>query len=444
MSRPTREVDGGVPRSALSRALVRFAAAVALAALLVGVGSVLVADLVSHELALREARNRGQAFARVAGGPLVSERVLAGDQAAVAEFSRVMRNRLEDPSMAHIKVWERGGRVLWADEPSLQGRTFALETPVAALFGTRDVVAEVSPLTKQENVARAGSGALYEVYAGARAADGTPIVVESIWSHDRIADDTSAILVRVLPLPIGALALLLAAVVPLAITLARRVERAQAESRRSLQHALAAADLERRRLARDLHDGVMQDVSGAGYVLSAALRTLPPQDGAHRLVDQGGALVREASQQLRSMLAEIYPADVVRDGLADAVRVLGDRLAAAGVEVHVEVDDDCRGGLAPEIAQTCYRIVREGLRNVQRHAQADQAQVRVVCVGPDVTVRVCDDGRGLVARDPGEGHLGLRLLRDAVADLGGTLTVEPATAGGTVLTAVLPRWLPTA
>jgi signal transduction histidine kinase len=282
---------------------------------------------------------------------------------------------------------------------------------------------------------------LLEVYVWSRDGDSKPIVVESYWTTDQIDSDVRAIMKRIAPLPLVALLLFVLAMFPLGWSLARRVDRAQAESKRSLQHALSAADLERRRIARDLHDGVMQDVSGAGYALSAVSAGLPDDaETPRRLVGEVSRLVRQVGESLRSLVADIYPPNLARDGLAIAVEDLAERAADHGVDVLVDIPGEASRDLPIEVAQLCYRVIREALRNVERHAHASHAEVRAVLDHGAVRITVADDGRGPGTPKDGSGpaHLGLRLLEDTLKDLGGTLSLEPGAAGGAVFTATVP------
>jgi len=406
---------------------------------LVIVATVFVSREVSRDVALRHAKSRGITFAQVVGGPLVDRGVRTGEEASLKEFSRVMHNRLRDRSMVHIKVWDRAGQVIWSDEEALRGKVFHLEAPVQRLFATGGAVASMSNLEKEENEGDGDEAPLLEVYAATHDVDGTPIIVESYWAADTIDDDARAVMLRIAGLPIGALLLFSLVVLPLAWSLARRVDRAQAESRRSLQHALSASDLERRRIARDLHDGIMQDVSGAGYALSAASSSLPPgAETPRRLIDEVSGLVRHVGESLRALLADIYPANLARDGLAVAVEELGRRAADQGVEVEVKIDEESLAGVPLEVSQLCYRVIREGLRNVLRHAHASHAQVHATAQNGEVFIAVADDGRGFQQRESTEGHLGLRLLEDTLQDLGGSLAIDSGVDGGTILSAAFP------
>lgn len=435
---PDREDDRPRSSSTVRDALTRFAVLVVVTLLVVSVATLVAARALSHDIAVRHAKSRGTTFAHVVGGPLVDQGLMAGDPRSLAAFSRVMRNRLRDRSMAHIKVWDRSGRVVWTDETNLRGRTFSLEPDVRRLFRTGGAVASYSSLDKDENVNERVEGPLLEVYAAARSRDGSRVIVETYWSDDQIDDDARAVLLRLAPLPIGGLLLFAAVVLPLARSLARRVDEAQAQAQRSLQSALSASDLERRRVARDLHDGVLQDLSGVGYALSAISKTLPSQSGStRRVVDDLTHVVVRVGESLRSLVADIYPAHLARDGIGMAVSDLAARCRHDGVAVEVSVEDGVEE-VPLAVKQLSYRVVREGLRNVVRHSGGDEAEVRLSRNGTAVTVRVADNGRGLPERGPQEGHVGLLLLEDALSDVGGALLVGPGPAGGTVLQAQVP------
>src|SRR3954471_23110359 len=106
-SRPAGEPLGTLtPRSIVRRALLRFVAVAALGLFAVALASVLVARATSREVAVRDAIARGGTFARAVSGPLVSEGVRNREPQSVAVFSEVMRNRLGESSMEHIRVWD--------------------------------------------------------------------------------------------------------------------------------------------------------------------------------------------------------------------------------------------------------------------------------------------------------------------------------------------------
>jgi signal transduction histidine kinase len=430
------------------QALLRFIVAGAVALVVVTVATALLAYQISNDLALRHAKTRGTTFAQAVSGPLVDGSLRRGDIGSLRSFTEVMDNRLKDRSIAHIKVWAHSGRVLWSDEPGLRGRVFRLDPSVRRLFSTGGTVASVSDLQDEENVLDRAEAPLLEVYVGTHGSDGRPVVVEFYWSTDEIDEDARAIMLHLGVLPLGALLLFSALLLPLGYSFARRVQEAQAESKRSMLHSLAAADLERRRIARDLHDGVMQDVGGAGYALEAASRSLPPDaEVPRRLIAEVSTSMQHVGESLRFLLADIYPPNLSRDGLVLAVLDLAGRSFREGLVVDVDADGPQPMDLPLEVVQLCYRVIRESLRNVQRHAQATEAWVYLTWGSEAVTLSVTDNGRGLPRPDEGtqpaaQEHLGLRLLDDTLRDVGGSLRLQSPPDGkakGTRLTATVPR-----
>lgn len=427
-------------RSAVPRAMFRFVAGSVLALVAVGIATLLVANNVAQSAALRDAGNRGGTFGRAAASSLINEAVRRGNREQLVRLDFAMRNRLLDGSIVHIKMWDRDGTIIWSDEIGISGRKFELEHGVGELFGTVNVIAGMTDRSGPENDGAAGGSPQFEVYAGAWDVDGVPVVVESYWSSARLAADRRATLRRIAPLALGSLAFFQFALLPLALSLARRVDRGQAERTRMLRHALAASELEGRRIAQDLHDGVIQDLSGLGYVLPTVYAQLPSTaraDAARIVLQNISTVVARDVVSLRSLLTDLYTERLASGGLSRAVDELA--TAAAGDGVAVEVDVDGAANETLEVTQLAFRIIREGLRNVVRHAHASKVRVRAVRDGAMLLVSVEDDGVGLLAGDrTEEGHLGLRLLGDLLADVGGRLDLSPGAGGGATLAATFP------
>lgn len=428
-----------VRSAVVKRSIRRFVAASIGALCIVSFASVLVAESISRDIALQEAVARGRTFARTVGGSLVDAGVRRGDTASVAVLSRVMNNRLREGSMVHVKVWDADGTILWADQQGLRGRHFELEQEVVAVLDSGSVVGSVSEGDETQGVESQDEGELLEVFAAAKSEAGEPIIVHSYWSAERLDDKADSVLGRIAPLSVGALILLAIVVFPLAWSLARRVERVQGENGVLVKHALDASDAERRRIARDLHDGVLQDVTVVGYQLATAVTTDTEHSARSRLLlDQASDGVRRIGESLRSTLADIYPVDLASQGVGPAVEELAMRAREeAGVEVRVDI-----GGLAGEsceVLRLSYRVIREGLHNVVRHAHARHAEVVATRKGDMIHLRVDDDGVGPGNGDGGQGHLGLTLLRDTMHDIGGTFTIAAGPGGGTHLGVTFPK-----
>jgi signal transduction histidine kinase len=433
-------------RSVVGGALLNFALLSLVAVIIVTLATFLVAERVARSIALDSARNQAAGVATRLAAPLVDEEVRSGAPAAADQLTTVMTNRLRDGSIRHVKLWDEDGRVIWSDQPELIGRVFDLSPEVSALFGTEDVVAEISDLSREENVAERGEGELLEVYVGAVDRDGVPLVFEAYIPTSVMDENADTLVTSFVWVIVGSLVVFFLLVLPLAVSLSRRVARAQQERATMMRHALLASELERRRIAEDLHHGVVQELAGLGYTLPAVRRHLDKgnaADGelatAQSLLDRSTRLVQRNITALRSLMTDIYPPDLHGEGLRYAVQQLaqteGDR---AGLEVRVEVDEHLE--VPPEAGSLAYRIVREGVRNVVTHAEARELRVELASDGTDIRVAVLDDGRG-PGEHPGQspdGHLGLRLLTDAVHDVGGHLEVQPRAEGGTALVARFP------
>jgi signal transduction histidine kinase len=434
-------------RSVVRAAVLRYVTWSVLVVMVLGVGTLVIGHNLARDGAERDARLRGASIAQTIAAPLVDSQVRAGNPAALRRLGLVLRNRMSDGSIRHMKLWSRDGTLIWSDESALVGNRYPLAADVRELFGTRRVTAELSNLDQPENVGERGEGQLLEVYAGVRDADDRPLVFEAYLTTEQMDQEERAIITAFLPLTVGALLLLLGATVPLGLSLARRVQRAQLERSKLMRHAIDASDLERRRIAQDLHDGVIQDLAGLGYALPSVAAALA--DGAHpdaqEAVSRATSLVQQDVAALRALMTDIYPPDLEGAGFLVALDELARRSMDEGaLEVEVHVSPDLR--LSLDAARLAYRVVREGLRNVVKHAGADRVDVYVHQGGGLVTVRVQDDGRGLAGEDgaprqPLEGHLGLRLLADTVRDFAGALDLGRGPERGTLLEVTYPSVL---
>lgn len=428
-------------------AVTRFVLLSVLAALLLAGVAVVVAERIARERALDSARAVGTALATRLVSPLVDSDLREGDPAARERLAAVMRNRMQDGSIRHVKVWAADGTVLWSNQARLVGKRFDLPDDVRGLLGSSRARVEVSELSREENYAEQDEGPLLEVYVGARDDDGQEMVVEAYLATEQMERDAENVVVSLVGLAVGSLGMFLAVVMPLAVALGRRVRRAERGRAVLLRHVLLASELERRRIAAALHDGVIQDLAGLGYALPAVARSLPPEHeapGVRRHLDHFTDLVRDDVTKLRRLMSDIHPPDLAGAGLAESVQELvASESAAAGVESRVTLAPDLE--LTPDAARLAYRVVREGVRNVVKHAGAQHLDVDVRRRDGQVLVRVSDDGRGPLRTqgDDTEAHLGLRLLHDAVHDLGGRLDLTATSPAGTELSAAFPEALVT-
>jgi signal transduction histidine kinase len=173
----------------------------------------------------------------------------------------------------------------------------------------------------------------------------------------------------------------------------------------------------------------VQNLAGVSYSLSATASTAPPELGS--ILNAAAAETRQALRELRSLLVEIYPAELQREGLQSALEDLLAPCAAKGLETQLEVED---GELPDDVERLFFRAAQEALRNVVKHADADRVEVEVTRLDGMATLRVEDDGSGFVVDNRPEGaHFGLRVLRDLVREVGGDLRIDSKPGRGTVV-----------
>ncbi|MEV7009361.1 sensor histidine kinase [Streptosporangium sp. NPDC051022] len=208
--------------------------------------------------------------------------------------------------------------------------------------------------------------------------------------------------------------------------------RMTADLQRSRERILTAREEERRRLRRDLHDGLghaLTDMAMSINMARISLRSAPAS--ADRLLAELRGGMDTVGQEIRELVYGLRPPTLDELGLAGAVRALA---AEGEPRVAVETEGDLSDlPAAAEVA--AYRIAQEGLTNIRKHAGARSAVVSLRR-GDSLVVRVQDDGHGLPA-GPRSG-IGMISMRERAAELGGTCVIGPAPGGGTVVEAVLP------
>jgi signal transduction histidine kinase len=215
--------------------------------------------------------------------------------------------------------------------------------------------------------------------------------------------------------------------------LAERVESSLTELRASRARILAAADEERRRIERDLHDGGQQRLVALRIRLELAEELMKQDPGrAKSMLQTLGSEVDAALDELRSLAAGVYPSLLVARGLADAIRTAA---MQSPVPTVVEVDGSDR--YPQEIETAAYFCCIEALQNVAKHApDATSASISLSRNG-DLRFEVRDDGPGFVV-DAGAAGDGLMNMRDRLAAVGGELDIRSAPGTGTVVVGTIP------
>jgi len=203
----------------------------------------------------------------------------------------------------------------------------------------------------------------------------------------------------------------------------------EAEIAASRVRIVEAADEERRRIGRNLHDGAQQRLLAVGNLLRLAQRTLDEENEVADVLRVACDELGEAQAELRTLARGLHPVALAERGLRSALESLtvGDELS-----VTLEVG---AAELPEDVELAAYFIVSEALTNARRYAGADAVSIRVAPVAEGLLVEVADDGAG--GADPASGT-GLRGLADRIDSLGGRLELDSAPGAGTRISARLP------
>jgi two-component system, NarL family, sensor kinase len=423
-------------------AVAKFMLAGLAAATVFAVGSLLVLRELGRREAIRDARE----FAVLAGQgivePALRDSVVVGDPEALASLDRLVQERVLDDRVARVKLWTRDGRIVYSDEPRLIGSVYRLDEDELDALRTGEAQAERAGLDNPENRFEREEGTLYEVYTRVRTPDGTPLLFETYQRAGALVSTGREIWLPFAAVLLTSLVLLWLVQVPLAWRLARRLDRSQREREDLLVKALEASEQERRRIAADLHDGVVQDLAGVSYSLSAAAdragERTPAELGA--TLRRGASQTRGAIRQLRTLLVEIHPPNLRTAGLGAALVDLLAPLAARGIETELDVPDGLH--LDADAELVLFRAAGEAIRNVQRHADASRVSLRVSRSDGRARLVVRDDGVGFTPeqreRSLADGHVGLTLLEELAGRFGGSLEVTSQPAQGAAFVLEVP------
>ena len=402
----------------------------------------LLAVAVLRDTANREATHDAASLTQLAGigivAPALSGAVIRNEPAALARLDQIVRSRVMFGPVVRVKIWDASGRIVYSDEPRLIGERYALPAEALERLKTGGTSSEISNLSRPENRFERTDGKLLEVYEGIVAPTGQRLLFEAYQRYSAISSQSKRLWSAFLPALIGAMVLLELLQMPLAISLARRLKRGALEREQLMRRAIDASSRERRRIARDLHDGPVQGLAGVSYSLAAAGGRIGSLDSAAgKLVDTAGVDTRRAITQLRSLLVELYPPTLSSEGLRAAVSDLAAPLSARNIKVEIDVPEDL--DVDEDVEAVLFRSAQEALRNIAAHAHASAVQLGVRSEAGYVVLAISDDGRGfdMHVQSP-EGHLGLTLVADLVSEAGGELSVDSHPGGGTSVTVVIP------
>lgn len=417
--------------------VVLFLATGLVALAVIAVGTSRLGQRAAADEAVADALAATEVLARSVAEPELPRGLVDARPAAIDRFDRTVLERLLVGDVRRIKLWSVEGKILYSDQTELIGEVFPLGEDERRVLAEDLTDAQISDLGRPENRYERGSDGLLEVYTRIESPEGDPLLFEVYFSADAVEARQRQIESSFLPTALGALGLVVLVATALLWVLATRLRRSADDRERLLRAAVDASDAERVRIARDLHDGVVQDLAGATYTVSAVARA-EDLDLRHRAtLDSAADSMRTGLRSLRSLMVEIYPPDLHTDGLASA---LTDLLAPAQARgIHAELVVDGVHGASDAAVALVWRVAQEVVRNALRHSACSTLVVSVRRAGGDLVLEARDDGRGF---DPSAvvrpGHFGLRGLAGLVSDSGGSVEVDSATGLGTTVRARVP------
>jgi two-component system NarL family sensor kinase len=362
--------------------------------------------------------------------PLLTPQLIAGATSAASRLDLAVDRLQATAPVQTVVVRNADGSVVFSEDQTATAAPLRPDQRTALLEGT--FVWEPS--------SDSGEGRL-TASVGVQDTTGVHLLVQVTGRTEEAADTGArSAWMSFGPVALGAVLLLQLLQLPLLLVLARRVRRHQQTEATLREAADAATGLERRRIAREVHDDVLPGLQGLVYELDAQRLSRTQQNGATAVLDRTAEGVRSGIRRLRALLLDLSQQRVPDEGLAGALAEVAERMAGTGVEVSVQAHDLDR--IPRPAAEVLYRCAQEALRNVAAHSGAERVEIVVAVDSTEATMTVDDDGRGFegarLAERRAAGHLGLQALGDLVADSGGSLTASSSPGQGTRLVVRVP------
>jgi len=380
--------------------------------------------------ALAEARTINEVLAESVAGPLLTEKLVQGSRGARDRFDQRAVDQFDVQVLSQVNLWSSEGVVYSDNSVSIEQdyELSAAQREVLEQGGTGEVYTDdvpQSPLTEEAD-------GTVQIFTRIETPRGTPLLFEGYYSLEDIEQRREQIYRPFMYIIVGALVLLLVMVTPILRVLTKQVTTASKERERLLRAGLDASDAERRRIARDLHDGVVQDLAGTSFSIAAAAREPGLGDGVRGSLHAANQAIRDTLKSLRALLAEIHPPEIQAEDLASSLADLIAPASALGIQASVSVEG--AETATDTQAALVWRVAQEAVRNALRHAQASTIAVTVRSDGKVLVLEVVDDGVGFAAdAAPAADRYGLRGMSSLVRDSGGRLKVHSSVGEGTAV-----------
>jgi signal transduction histidine kinase len=388
--------------------------------------------------ALADARGTTELLANSVAEPAMPRGLVTGDAGAIDRFDREVLERLLVSDVRRIKIWRADGTIVYSDETQLIGKRFELDDEQLSVLHSGYTEGGVSDLRRRENRFESEEGGLLEVYTRIESPEGQPLLFEAYYSVETVKQRSVEVLKPFRRITLGALIALLLLGVPLLGVLTLRLTRASRARERLMRRAIESSEAERRRIARDLHDGVVQELAGTAFAVSGTAREPSLSPELREELQGTSQALRRSLRQLRSMLVEIHPPGLDASGLGAALEDLTAPAASSGTTTSVSVEGVAD---APDhVVTLVWRVAQEAIRNAVRHAHASNLTVEVRGDERQVRLMVRDDGVGFDPSSPGrDSSYGLRGLHSLVEDGGGRVRVDSARGVGTTVRMAVER-----
>jgi two-component system, NarL family, sensor kinase len=388
--------------------------------------------------ALADARVTTELLAHSVAEPALPKGLVDTDPGAIDRFDRDVHDRLDVGDVRRIKIWRSDGTIVYSDETQLIGKRFALDDEQLNVLNSGDTAGGLSDLRRRENEFETEEDGLLEVYTRIESPEGQPLLFEAYYSVQTVKERSVEVLAPFRRITVGALVALLLIGVPLLGVLTLRLTRASRARERLMRRAVESSEAERRRIARDLHDGVVQELAGTAFALSGTARESSLSPELREELTGTSRALRQSLRQLRSLLVEIHPPGLDAAGLGAALEDMTAPAASAGITTSVSVIGV--DGAPDHVVTLVWRVAQEAIRNAVRHAHASELTVEVRGDERQVRLTVRDDGVGFDTAAPvPDRSYGLRGLQSLVEDGGGRVQVESVPRAGTTVRMAVER-----
>lgn len=415
------------PRAVVRREVLRFAIPGAIGVILLVSASLVASIAVAREQSVNDARTAAQWLVRTVVEPRIDQGLKTGSPARMAELDAAFSASIRGSDVGAIRLWNEDGVVIYSNDPRLIGERFPM--PAGISDGPVEGVADPA---RPENRNLDPDVTWVQVSLPVASGDGSRYLFQISKRQASLRQEARSIWVAFAPILAGSMVLLTAFLILLAVRMARRISNELRTREELLQRAVDASEMERSRIAADLHDGTVQKLAGLSFALAGMAARAAGSDDAEsaRLLSDAARTSRTSVRELRTLLVDIYPPELESSGLAPAI---GDLINGLPDDVDVESSLVEPIGLDARSRAALYRVAREAILNVSKHADASEVSVHLEQRSSSVSMIVVDNGRGFDPQRERNGHLGLRLMDDLVASINGRVTVRSTPGLGTTV-----------